>query len=487
MKRFKKFKKTFYAKFLVLNKKRKFVLRKTFIFIQKKPFTSFFSVLAVFFVLMLLGNIIFSPKISNVKQAETPKNVKIYKLGSAPQVSYQGKVEKSGVVKIVAQMGGIVSSINVLEGQKIDSGTTILSLSSNYQGGNALTLSRQIAQNSYNNAKDTNASQKDIIAKQRLIADGSKDNADKLRAIANQSAIDTQSLFDLNKTIVDSISQNITNLQASNVGGINDTLILQSKEQLSQFQSAMVQTNSAYKNLQLQGNSAPTSEFAALQYQITQKQLDVQQKALDMSLEIARLQYNLALVNEANMYPSTPFAGTVDRVFVKIGDSINPGMVLASISGFNQHTQVIVNVTENIAKNISEIESSVLHINGQTIEMMPLFVSKDATNGVLYSVVYQLDDSLSTKLTDSSYITVDIPIGTADTSNFDPYIPLDSVVQTQEEAYVYVVEAGKAKVKKIALGEIQGRFVQVLSGLPKNAQVILNRNVIEGDRVLVVR
>lgn len=482
MKKFKKYQKFFLAKLALLNKKRRVILRKTFIFIQKKPFTSFFSVLAVFFVLMVLGNLLFAPKPESKNAQEAPKQVKIYKLGSAPLVSYQGKIEKSGVVKIVAQMPGIVSAINVTEGQKIDRGTNILSLSTNYQGGNALSLSRQIAQTQYQNVKDTFDTQKDVIAKQREQADKNKDNADLMRQITSQSAIDTQALFDLNKTIVDSLSQKIQSLEA-----INDPTVLQTKETLSQFQSAMVQTSSSYKSLQVQ-SSDNASVLASDSYQVALKQLDLQQKALETSLEVSRLSYNLALVNEANMYPSSPIAGTVDRVFVKVGDSISPGTTLASISGFNQHAQVLVSVTENIAKNISALEPSILYIGNEEIKMNPSYVSKDATNGVLYSVIYDLDDSLTSKLTNETYVSVKIPIGVGDTTNIDPFIPLDSVVQTQEEAFVYIADnKGIAKVKKITLGQIQGRFVEVLSGLPKEAQVILDRNVIEGDKVKVIR
>ena len=98
-----------------------------------------------------------------------------------------------------------------------------------------------------------------------------------------------------------------------------------------------------------------------------------------------------------------------------------------------------------------------------------------------------LDDSLTSTLTDATYVNVKIPIGVANTTNIDPFIPLDSVIQTQEEAFVYVAENGIANVKKISLGQIQGRFVEVLSGLPKEAEVIIDRNVIEGDKVSVVR
>ncbi|OGH08088.1 MAG: hypothetical protein A2171_01295 [Candidatus Levybacteria bacterium RBG_13_35_9] len=465
-----------------LNDKRKVYTKKALLFIQKKPFTSFFAVLAVFLVLMIIGNILFSPKPETEKKLDIPKKVKIYKLGSAPEVSLQGRVEKSGVIKITAQTPGIISFINVWEGQEVAAGTNIVSLSTNYLGGNALSFARQIAQTQYGNTKETYTTQKDLISKQREIAEKNKTNTDKLREITNQSAIDTQSLSDLNRTIVDALLSNISFLESTNAGGVNDSAILQSKQQIAQFQAALVQTQSAFKNLQVQSGDE-SQNIANLSYQTTLKQLEIQEKALEMSLEVSRLSYNMALVNEANMYPSTPFAGTVNKIFVRVGDSVNPGTPLANISALEQHVKIVANVNKEIAKNISTFEPSTLFVGKKAIKLMPTFVSKDATNGVMYSVIYDLDDSLAGELTDATYVNVRIPIGVADTTNIYPFIPLDAVIQTQEEAFVYIAQNQKAEARKITLGQIQGRYVEVLSGLPKNAEVIVDRNVIDGDKV----
>lgn len=483
---FKKIKKNLLLRFEQANKFFRLYAKKILIFIQKKPFTSFFAVLALFLVLMIVGNVLFAPKPEMQEKVSAPKKVSIYKLGSAPQVSLQGKVEKSGVIKIVAQAPGIVNSINVWEGQEIGAGTNILSLASNYSGGNVLSYARQISQTQFANVKDTFDTQKNVIAKQRESANKNKENADKLLEITNQSAIGTQALADLNKTIVDGLLANISFLESTNVGGANDAAILQAKQQISQFQSAMLQTNSSFQNLQVQA-SQNSKDISGLSFEIALKQLDIQEKALSMSLEVARLSYNMALVNEANMYPSTPFAGVVNKVFVHLGDSVNPGTVLANISGISQHVEIVVNVPESIAKNISSFEPSTLYIGKNVIKMLPTFVSKDATNGVLFSLIYQLDDSFASNLTDATFVNVSLPIGVADTTNIAPFIPLDSVLQTESEAYVFIIENGKAKSQKITLGEIQGRFVEVLSGLPKDSQVIIDRNVIEGDRVQLAK
>jgi multidrug efflux pump subunit AcrA (membrane-fusion protein) len=435
---------------------------------------------------MLVGNVLFSPKPIPENNQIVPKAVAIYKLGSSPEITYQGKVEKSGVIKIVAQIAGVVSSINVIEGQKVSAGENILSLATNYSGGNASSISREIAQTQYQNAQDSFPTQKDVIVKQRDSASKNQQNSDLQRQITTQSATDTQAIFDLDKSIVDSLSQNIKNLESANVGGVNDTAILQAKEALVSFQAAMNQTNSSFQSLQIQA-SDNTNASSVNAFEISLKQLDLQEKALEMNLNIAKLQYNLASVLEQNMFPSSPFSGVVDKIFVHVGDKVSVDTLLASISGDNQHAEVVVLVPQNIAKSISVVEPSILSVGGKIIKMTPTYISKDATSGVLYSVIYDLNDSLTGTLTDASFVNVKIPVGVANTTNIDPFIPLDSVIQTQEEAFVYVADNGIANVKKITLGQIQGRFVEVLSGLPKEAQVIIDRNVIAGDKIQVIR
>ncbi len=488
MKKLLKSKKFVLSKFKGANNKGKVYSKKTLAFIQRKPFTSFFVVLGILLILMIIGNVVFSPKPEVVKSQNTAKKVQIYKIGSAPLVSYQGKIEKSGVTKIVAQMPGVVNYVNVYEGQEVMQGANILGLSTNYGGGNTLSVARQIAANQYQSAKDNYPTQKEVIGKQKELANKSDESADKLREIARGASEQTQGLIDVNTGILNTLAANQAALEALPKSDETDAKILQIRSTRAQLIAGNTQlqaglNSSNYANSE---DNAPAA-IGNITKDIALKQLDLQEKALDLSLELSRLSLNLAQINEASMYPSAPFAGVIERIFVHPGDTVNPGTVLANLSGNTQHSEIVVLVSEGVAKNISSFEPSIVIINGKEISLMPSYVSRDATNGNLYSVIYQLDDSFSRNLTNGGYVDIRIPVGVADASNIDPFIPLDSVIQTQDEAFVYIVNNGKAEVKKITLGQIQGRFVEALTGLPKDVEIILDRNVIEGDKVLVVR
>ena len=95
-------------------------------------------------------------------------------------------------------------------------------------------------------------------------------------------------------------------------------------------------------------------------------------------------------------------------------------------------------------------------------------------------------ESASSSLTDQQYVTVDVPIGYANTNSVIPFIPIDAVYESQNESTVYLVEKNKATARKVEVGQVYGEFVEIISGLKNGDKIILNRNVIAGDKVKVV-
>lgn len=455
-------------------------------FIRTRPFVAFFITLALLALLILLGSTIFKPKPAEVNKAEVVKQIQTFKIGSAPKISVQAKVEKTGVIKIVAQTPGIVSSINTYEGEVVNKGQSLINLSSNYYGGNIASISRQIAQNQFTLSKETLDTQKEVIAKQRQIADRSDANSDEMRDIANRSLDETRSLLDQNEALLNALNTSISGLEATNSGGLANPIIFQANSQKSQLQSAVNQLKQAVRNTELQAaGDRPPAELSNLQKEITLKNLEIQEKSLTAGHEIAKLQLALAQVSEANMYPTTPFKGVVEKVHVRVGESVNPGTTLVTISGVEGKIILDAKVPATTAKNLSKLENSQIIIKGQTIDLMPSYVSSEATSGQLYSVIYHVPDEYQTFFTDGGFVTVSIPVGAPDTNSVVPFIPLDAIFQTQEESTVYVVKSDKAESRKIQLGEVQGGYVSVMEGIGADDEIILSRNVVEGDKVRV--
>src|SRR6266567_3160943 len=178
-------------------------------FIQRRPLGSFFIGMGLLFLVIIVGHFLNQPKAQ--PEAKTPvKSVKLYSIGSAPKATFQAKIEKAGVVKIVAQTSGIVQSIAVNEGSDVAKGKTLITLASNYQGGNAPGLSAQIANAQYQNVLDTYDQQHDVINKQKDIANSTFNNYTEQQNIASQSANNTNSLISANQTALDTMNTQLT-------------------------------------------------------------------------------------------------------------------------------------------------------------------------------------------------------------------------------------------------------------------------------------
>jgi len=452
--------------------------------VEGRPVQSFLLTLLLLLGLIVLGNLITKPKTAEEEKAKEPIAVDTYSIGSAPRITVPAQVEKDGVIQITAQTAGIVNKINVVDGQQVKKGQPLISLSSNYQGANAASVQRQLAGVQAQNAKVVFDAQQEIISKQREIAQESATNSDDLRSISEKSIDETKSLISLNDSILTSLDTNLTELETTNVGGANDAAILQTKQLKSQFQAANNQAKSALRNTEFASNedNAP-ARLSDLQRDLTNKQLDLQEKTSKLNLDAANLQVRLAHISESLFFPTSPFKGTVEKVHVRAAQQVTPGTLLVTISSLGKSQTAVAYVPLNTAGSISKLDLSYLTIEKQKFEVTPIYVSKEAVQGQLYAIIFPIPQEAQSLLTDKGFVDVEIPIGYSYTSASVPYIPLDSVHQTQDTAIVFVIAGGKAEAKTVTLGQVQGNFIEITSGLNQNDTVIISRNIVSGDSV----
>ena len=452
--------------------------------IQKKPFTSFFITLGIFLFILILGSVISSFQKKESQKVASIKSVKTYTIGKIPTVTLQAQVKENGLVQIIAQTAGIVDTIHVSEGDSVKDGQWLISLATNYQGGNAQALQAQLAGAVLKNNKESYDTQKEIIAKQKDVTTTSSDNTEQLRQISIKSLQDTRNLISLNQEALDSLVGQIDTVKTSNP---NDPLLTGLLAQKLQLQSGLDQLQAAERSYDYQTNDTkPPTTISNTQKDIALKQLDLQEKALDLNKKVSGIQYNLALVQEGIMHPSAPFAGTVARIHVQIGQSVSSGDVVATIVSSDVNTSAILRAPAQIAHSISRVEPSIFTIKNKTYSIVPSYVSTVATDGQLYSIIYNFPDD-STIGTDGEYIPVVVPVGYTQTTSITPFIPIDSVYESQNDSTLYLMKNNKALARKVTLGDVYGEYVEVTQGLYDNDIVILDRNVVAGDSVKTIQ
>lgn len=456
--------------------------------IDKRPLASFFTLLGTVILLIVAGNVIRNPAPREEERIRSVKEVDVYSIGKAPVVRVQAKIEKSGVIKITALSGGIVQKIYKKEGDTVSRGTWLLWLSSNYQGGTAPSLTRQIAEKNFNFIKNTYDAQKEIVTKNREVAEKMESQAADLREIGSKSVDDTKSLISLNENVLSMLDEQLRQLESIDVNGSSSAAILQVKQGKAAVVAGLNQAKAALRSTEYQTNSDnEPAALARLQKETTLKQLEVQEKSLDLNKDISLLNLRLAQIQESLMYPVSPLEGTVERIYVKVGQNVAPGTLLATVTGNATTASAVAAVSRRIAQNASRLEASSLRINGQTVQAFPSYISTEPTEGTLHSILFTVPDGEANKVANDQIVTVDIPVGVAQSNGVMPYVPLDSLYQTGTDSYLYVIATkdGKsyAQSRKVLLGEVMGEYVEVKSGIGTGDQVIIDRNVIEGDEL----
>ncbi len=460
--------------------------------VEKFPLLSFFGLLALLVVLVVVGDILRKPASTTEIKEATPKSVATYQVGSTPRVTVQAKLEKTGVLTIVAQTSGVVQKLNLTEGDSVKAGQKIVSLSTTYRGANAPSLTRQLSQRNYQHIVDTYPLQLDVIHKNRELAQKNETQSKELRAIGRTSADDTKSLISLNEDIISYLDDQIEEYQATNVGGVNDGTINGLQQNKSQIMAALNGLKASVRASDYTNNDEKEiAAMSTLTKETTLKQLELQEKALELNKDVALLNMRLAQIGESLMYPASPCAGTIERVHVQVGDVVNPGTVIATVRANQSSSTVEALVAGPIAKQVSQLIPATVYIDDQAIEVVPRFVSSEPTTGNLHSVLLTLPETIATP-SNGSYITVSIPFSSdvmEQGANATHFIPLDAIYFSQDQAYIYVADTTQqpavAKLHQVQLGSVYGQMVELKSEMAKDTYIILDRTVVETDPVVV--
>lgn len=434
--------------------------------------------LAVIVVFSLLSFVFPSeePAVADDQQ-EPAALVRTYDIGETPRVEYLAQVANKGVITIVAQTNGVVQQLPVGVGDSVYRGQNVTNLSTSYGGGNALVLQRQLAQKQFEFARDTYQTELEITADRRRIAEESFENADTLREISEKTKSDTEDLIDLNDTILDTIEEQIDAASTS--------AELQAARQLkSQLLSANVQLKNSQRTLDFTSDedNAP-AQLQELNKSVALKQLAIAEQSLQLNKEVSELNYKLARVNESLSFPSAPFAGVVQRVHVRPGQSVSPGTPLVTIDCDAAALEATALVPAEVAAQITALEPARIQLRDTTIELYPTFISTEATHGQQFSVVFSLPESLDASVTDKEFVTISLPVGTADTSAAIPLVPLEAVHQTEQQASVFVLEDDRAISQVVDLGRVYGGYVVIESGITPGQRIILDRFVVADQLV----
>jgi RND family efflux transporter MFP subunit len=219
-----------------------------------------------------------------------------------------------------------------------------------------------------------------------------------------------------------------------------------------------------------------------------------QQSATAKELDNVTLQYSAAksrlegarqMRNEANAmlgYTSltAPFSGTVTQKLSDAGSMASPGMPILTIEQSGSY-QVSASVPENIINQIHQGTEAVITIKaidriikGTVSQINP---SSQFTGGQ-YIIKVSIPDKDKTGLYAGMYANVSIPVKeniAVKPAGNAVMVPLSSIEHKDQLTGLYTVGSNNtALLRWVRLGKIYGDKVEVLTGLEKNEQFVLN-------------
>ena len=194
-------------------------------------------------------------------------------------------------------------------------------------------------------------------------------------------------------------------------------------------------------------------------------------------VQTARRDLLNARVQRELLQIKAPFSGTVTAIHYKVGEAVNPGMVLAELVDLERL---------DIAVHIPSPEAAELHL-GQPVTIMPDvksgIVATSATSGQVTFIGSQIDPLTDTVLLRASlnadsglrlgqFLRVRIQVG----ERLERLaVPLESLVSKAGVAMIAVVEADSATLQTVTPGWRDGNLVEVAGENLREGLTIVSR------------
>lgn len=243
-----------------------------------------------------------------------------------------------------------------------------------------------------------------------------------------------------------------------------------------QAQAMVSETEAALKDAQ-----KDYERFAELYKQSSASAKEFENASLHFSSVKAKAEAAKQMQNETEAMLAytnlrAPFSGTIIQKNVDAGSMASPGMPLLTMEQIGGY-QVSASVSEGDIANIKVnaeatvlIKSSGRAIRGKVSEISP----SSQFSGGQYSIKVNIPDAERTGLYSGMYVSVSIQTpGKASESN-KLLIPASAVIYRDQLTGLYTItENQTALLRWVKLGKMQGDQAEILSGLRKDEQFIL--------------
>ncbi len=213
--------------------------------------------------------------------------------------------------------------------------------------------------------------------------------------------------------------------------------------------------------------------------------LKVELERLRLNRETARLDAASANASDAVLRPKSLAAGTVEYIGVRAGENIAAGTLIATIRGEKSVDTLVASLPDYTARFINQSGVATLILEDERLPLSQGYLSQSENALGLRSITFPLATEVASKLTESEFVNIILPLKNATNQLF---VPIDAILSGNGgESVIVLRENNTPQEKTIVLGDTIGSFVVVKSGLSETDEVILNRGVAPGETIEVIR
>ena len=187
-------------------------------------------------------------------------------------------------------------------------------------------------------------------------------------------------------------------------------------------------------------------------------------------------QANVAVARKAvaDAQVVAPFAGQIEQVHVQVGDFVNPGQPVVTLTDFSA-ARVIVGVSTGQANTLrTGVQTTITSsdLGGQPVAARITSVGriKDAVSGT-YPVELRIDQLNNLPFREGMVVQVRWP--QTDAQQVPLSVPGSALMRQSDGIYVFTVEQGSARLTQVRIGKSDGQRVEILEGLSQGDQVVI--------------
>ena len=239
--------------------------------------------------------------------------------------------------------------------------------------------------------------------------------------------------------------------------------------------SAQATYDSTLAQIQTSEQSASQAvESARAALESAERSAQLTQVGAKTSLDAARGNLSQAQISQNKLIVSAPFNGKVTAVEIEPGDQISAGGTLVRVEDASQLKLVAYLSSSEVRKIKIGDEVRIATKSFDTISAIS--PSADPITKK-YKVEILHDNS---HLRSGEFVKLRFDIGEKNgATDKRIFLPITAINVLKQGSFVWKIEAGKIIKTEVELGDLEGEFVEIVSGLMLNEEVI-----VEGGRIL---